>query len=345
MNSSLLASSGGPLFDIANRGVTIFGLEIYWYAICIVCGMIGATVLSALLMKRRNMSPDLIYLLFVVCIPTAIICARLFSCLTDPNLGIQAFFDFREGGLSVTGGVLGGVFAGFVVCRIRKVSFLRAADCVVVNILIAQALGRWGNFFNGEVYGAKVTDPALQWFPLAVPISPSHYNWEVGGIGGFSDPAATWHYAFFFYESVANLIGWAILFTLAWKMKKKPNGVLTCAYFVWYGLVRAIMEPLRDPEFILSKGDVMWSEVFAILMCGLGICAILLLCILNFCKEKAFFGSRVGEPCGIRTYMTPYKDDPPYFSTINMFGAEYPPAPQKEKKQRPPEDEGGGGKE
>ena len=115
MNLSLLASSKGPLytedglFGIANRGFTIFGLDIYWYAVCIVCGMILAAVLSALLMKRRNMSVDLIFLLFVVCIPTAIIGARLYACLADPNLGIERFFDFRHGGLSILGGVIGGV--------------------------------------------------------------------------------------------------------------------------------------------------------------------------------------------------------------------------------------------
>ncbi len=334
MNSALLADT--VMFGANSRGIIIFGFEIYYYAICIVCGMIGAAALSALLMKRRNMSPDLIFLLFVVCIPTAVICARLFSCLTDPNIGIRNFFRFRDGGLSVTGGVLGGVFAGFVVCRIKKVSFLRAADCVVVNILIAQSLGRWGNFFNGEVYGAEVTNPALQWFPLAVPISPFS---GAGGIDGFSDPNATWHYAFFFYESVINLIGWAILFTLAWKLKKKPNGILTCLYFVWYGTVRSIMEPLRDPEFILDRGGVMWSELFSILMVGLGICAILVLLILNFRKEGAFFGSRTGDPCGISEYMTPYKDDVPYYSTINMFGDKYPPAPPKKKKGKEAESE------
>lgn len=330
MNATLLAAS----FGANNRGIVIFGFEIYYYAICIVCGMIGAAALSALLMKRRNMSPDLIFLLFVVCIPSAIVCARLFSCLTEAGLSIADFFDFRQGGLSVTGGVLGGVLAGFVVCRIKKVSFLRAADCVVVNILIAQSLGRWGNFFNGEVYGAEVTNPAHQWFPLAVPISPNASDPSVGGIGGFTDPRATWHYAFFFYESVINLIGWALLFTLAWKLKKKPNGILTCLYFVWYGTVRSIMEPLRDPAYILNKGGVMWSELFSILMVGLGICAILVLLILNFRKEGSFFGSRTGEPCGITEYMTPYKDDTPYFSKINMFGYKYPPAPPKEKKPR-----------
>lgn len=143
--------------------------------------------------------------------------------------------------------------------------------------------GRWGNFFNAEVYGGVVTNPALQWFPLAVPISPDPNTF---GVGSFSDPASTWHYAFFFYESVINLIGWAILFTLAWKTNKKPNGVLTCLYFVWYGTVRSVMEPLRDPEFILNAGGIPWSLVFSILMVGLGIAAILVLLIFNFLQGK-----------------------------------------------------------
>ena len=91
-------------------------------------------------------------------------------------------------------------------------------------------------------------------------------------------------------------------------------------------------------------------------MVGLGICAILVLLILNFRNEGALIGSRTGDPCGISEYMTPYKDDQPYYSTINMFGDKYPPAPPKEKKgaaaEQPSDDtsdppdeppEGGGG--
>ena len=178
------------------------------------------------------------------------------------------------------------------------------------------------------MYGQALPEGLELPFPLAVPVSPDRYTY---GIGSFSDPNSAWHYAFFFYESVINLVGWAILFTLAWKTSKKPNGVLTCLYFVWYGTVRSVMEPLRDPEFILSAGGVPWSLVFSLLMVGLGICAILTLLILNFRKEKTFIGSRVGDPCALTAYMTPYKDDIPYFSKINMFGDKYPPRPVKQK--------------
>ena len=349
MSLSLLAKN--PLFGVApdGRGLYIFGLEIYYYALCIVAGMLVAATLSALLMKRRNMAPDFIYLLFIVCIPTAIVGARLFSCLTDEDLGLKSFFKIREGGMSITGGVIGGVGAGLVVCLIKKVNFFRAADCVVINILIAQAMGRWGNFFNAEVYGGVVSDPSMQWFPFAVPISGG-----LSGIQAFSDPYATWHYAFFFYEMLWTMIGWALLFTYAWFRKKKPNGILTCLYFVWYGMIRMVMEPLRDPEFILNGGGVPWSEVFAILMVGLGIAACMLLMIFNFLKEGSFVGSKRGDPCGITNYLTPYKKDEPYYRKINMFGKNYPPRPEKgEQKKKNSEarsdeknnDDGNGNKE
>ncbi len=312
MTSLLLADL--PLFGANDRGIIIFGFEIYYYAICIVTGIVLATCLSALLMKRRNMSPDFIFTLFVFCIPAALICTRLFYCFTKP-LPISQWFNWesiRNGGLSVIGGVIGGVGTGLIVCLVKKVNFFRAADCVVVTILVAQAIGRWGNFFNREVYGLEITDPSQQWFPWAV---------EVGG---------RYYHAFFFYESVINLIGFALLFTAAWKWTKKPNGVLSCAYFVWYGIVRSVMEPLRNQGDILQGGGIYWSQLFSILMIVGGVVGIGTLLILNYRKEGSLFGSKRGDPCGITEYLTPYKDDPPYFSKINILGANYPERPPKE---------------
>ncbi len=318
-----------PLFGAYDKGIYVFSVQVQYYALVIVCGMILAAALSALLMKRRNMDPNFVFTLFIFCIPSAIIGARLFSCLTDPALGIGALLKFPWEGLSITGGVIGGVGAGLIICLVCKVNFLRAADCVVINILFAQALGRWGNFFNGEVYGQAVTDPAMQWFPFAVPIIPG-----AGGVAPFSHlSAATWHYAFFFYESVINLIGWAILFTLAWRMKKKPNGILMFSYFVWYGTVRSIMEPLRDAQFILDGGGVMWSELFAILMILFGALGIASLLIINYKKEGSLVGSKNGDACGITKFLSASKEEKPYYSKLNMLGANYPARPEKEEKK------------
>ena len=304
--------------NLLNPGVTIFGFTIYYYAI----GMIVATCLSALLMKRRNMSPDFIFTLFIFCIPSALICARLYYCITEP-LPFDKWIDVRDGGLSILGGVIGGVGMGLVVCLVKKINFFRAADCVVITIIIAQVIGRWGNFFNQEVYGFEVTDPAQQWFRLAV----------------FIDKTQSWHYALFFYEGCLNAIGFALLYTAAWFWTKRPNGIFTFAYFVWYGIVRAIMEPFRDPKYILGAGvDAMWSQLTSVLMIGMGIIGILALLIYNVKTQGAVFGSRTGDPCGISDYIGAYKNDKPYFSKINILGAKYPLKPEEKPKKKSRED-------
>ena len=321
MNSLLLTLSDHPLFGILtapdrggiNVGFYFFKLPIHYYALCIITGMVVAAVLSALMMKRRNMSPDLIYTLFIFCIPTAIICARLYYCITKP-VPFDHWVKIWEGGLSVIGGVIGGVTAGLVVCVVKKINFFRAADCVVVTILFAQAIGRLGNYFNQEVFGAVVTDPAQQWPPFAVWI----------------EARGEWHYAFCFYEMFFNLIGFGLLYCAAWFWNKKPNGVFTFAYFLWYGMVRSVMEPLSDPSDILSDGGIPWSLVTSILYVLFGAVGIGVLLYLNYRKEGAIFGSKRGDPCGITEFLSPDPDEKPYFSKINVLGANYPPKPLKE---------------
>ena len=311
------------MHNLLNPGITIGSFTIYYYAIAIVCGILVATFLSALLMKRRNLSSDFIFTLFIFCIPTALLCARLYYCITD-GMSIGEWFrweSIRRGGLSVLGGVVGGVGMGLIVCLVKKISFLRAADCVVPTILIAQAIGRWGNFFNQEVYGALITDPAQQWFPWAVEINGS------------------WYHALFFYECVMNLIGFRLIYGAAWYWAKKPNGVFTFSYFVWYGIVRALMEPLRNPSYILgSENDVMWSQITAFLMAAFGLIGIGVLLFLNYKKEGAWIGSKKGDPCGITHFQTPYKDEKPYYSKINLMGDQYPPKPKEEKNKKGNED-------
>lgn len=306
-----------------NPGITIFGFKIYAYALCIVSGMIAAFFLISLLFRRRNMSPDLFMTYFCVTLPIAIFTTRLFYCITDgmPPSEWFSIKSIREGGLSIIGGILGGVFGVALVSYIKKVNFFRAGDCIVVGLLLAQAMGRWGNFANQEVYGAEVTNPALQWFPFAVHI----------------DKDGLWHYAFFFYESFANLIAAGLMFLFLWKNPKKPNGVATAWYFMHYGAVRSIMEPLRDPEYILSGGGVPWSLVFSLLLFVFGTAMMAFVLLRNRKKEGVLFGSLKGEPYAIAEYKGDTKGEIPVKDKINIMCAIYPesyadPAPKGEKK-------------
>ena len=293
-----------------NPGITIFGFKIYAYALCIVSGMIAAFFLISLLFKRRNMSSDLFMTYFCVTLPIAIITTRLFYCITD-GMPINEWFSIksiRDGGLSIIGGILGGVFGVALVSYIKKVNFFRAGDCIVVGLLLAQAMGRWGNFANQEVYGAEVTNTALQCFPFAVHI----------------DKDGLWHYAFFFYESLANLIGALLIFLFVWKNPKKPNGVATAWYFMHYGAVRSIMEPLRDPEYILSGGGVPWSLVFSLLLFLFGASMMAFVLIRNRKKEGVLFGSLKGDPYAITEYRGDSKNEIPVKNKINIMCAIYP---------------------
>ena len=290
--------------------VKIFGMEIYWYAIIIVMGMIAAFFVISTLFRRRNMSSELFMTFFVICLPVAIITTRLFYCITD-GMPISEWFDFqsiRSGGLSIVGGIIGGAASVLAVCYFKKVNFFRAGDCIVVGLLLAQSIGRWGNFVNQEVYGAEVTNTALQFFPFAV-----YIEWD-----------GAWHYAFFFYESMVTLIAAALMFWNAWKNGKKPNGINTACYFIVYGLTRSIMEPLRDPTFILSGGGIPWSLVMSVCMAIGGALVLVGVLLYNQRKEGKIFGSANGDEYGITKFIGDTKEEIAYMDKINMMCAIHP---------------------
>ena len=301
------------LQNLLNPGIKIGNMTITYYAICIVSGMLVAFGLITLLFKRRNMSPDLFLTLFCVCLPICLITTRLFYCITAP-LPIGEWFNLKKifggeglAGLSIVGGILGGLISVFSFCMIKKINFFRVGDCVVVGLLVAQAMGRWGNFFNQEVYGGVVENPALQWFPIAVNID------------------GTYHYAFFFYESVFNLAIAALLFWNAWKNPYKPNGVNTAAYFTSYGLIRSIMEPLRDPTYILGEeSGIQWSFVCSLLMLIGGMIWLATLFIINKKKHGKLVGAVSGNPYGITEFIKDTKEEIPVYTKVNMMCKVYP---------------------
>lgn len=315
-------------------GINVFGFKIYAYAIIIVCGMISAFFVISALFKRRNMSTDLFLTFFCIALPIAIITTRVFYCITD-GMPISEWFSIkslRSGGLSIIGGIIGGLASVVAICLVKKVSFFRVGDCIVVGLLLAQAIGRWGNFVNQEVYGMEITNPSLQFFPIGVYINetPSGNCWQTFTLtfsklfGSQTDiSGGSWHYAFFLYESAATLLAAVALFINAWKNPKKPNGVNTAIYFIVYGGVRSIMEPLRDPAYILGD-KIPWSLVMSILLFVGGVALLVTLLWLNKKKEGVFVGSLNGDPYGITEYIGDYKKEIAYFHESNIMCKIYP---------------------
>lgn len=244
---------------------TIFGVEIYWYGIFITLAIVAAFLLSFLLCKKKGLSTNLPYEIIIAILPLGILCGRLFAVLFDSGMDITDFFKFRDGGMSIIGAVIGGAIGIVILCLIRKHNFLEVADLVCVVLILAQAIGRWGNYFNNELYGQEILNPALQKFPIAVEIDGKFYE------------------ALFFYESMLNLIGFAGLMCLYWFTKNK--GLSVGAYLTYYGVIRFILEPRRQGQYILMLGNVQISRLMSGIMVAAGV-AILIYVIIKIILEK-----------------------------------------------------------
>ena len=242
------------LYLVDRVAFSIFGAPVYWYGIIITSAIVLDFILLSYFCKKFRYDKDMPFDLVLSAVLLGIVGARLFSVLFDSSAGISNFFDFRSGGMSIVGGLMGGLLGVGVYCFIKKTNFFMVTDALAPLVLLAQSIGRWGNFFNGEVYGKLVTNPAWQWFPASVQIGTN------------------WYQALFFYESMLNLIGFVLLLFLFFKFRK-DFGIATGAYLIYYGAIRFLLEPLRDGEFILRLGSLPISQIMSAVMviAGVGI--------------------------------------------------------------------------
>ena len=227
----------------------IFG-SLPWYGLLIVCGMIAAISLCIREEKRLGLKPDTIIDAAFWVIPFGIIGARLYYVVFQwemfaPNpLSILRLW---EGGLAIYGGVIGGLIAMVLFARRRKINPLVLTDLTVPGLVLAQRIGRLGNYFNLEAYGREIINPTLQFFPVGV---------QIPSVDGY-----TWHMATFFYESSWNLM----VFLLLWfviRKRSKAAGTATLWYMLLYGTGRFLIEPLRTDS--LMSGSVRVSQLLSL---------------------------------------------------------------------------------
>jgi phosphatidylglycerol:prolipoprotein diacylglycerol transferase len=211
---------------------------ISWYGVIIGVGFLVAIVCAVQLCGYRGLPDDFPYDLILWIFPLSIIFARIYYVICSP----EEFANFGEmiavwnGGIAIYGGIIGGVIGIVICCFIKKRNILSTLDMAAPCLIIAQSIGRWGNFINQEVYGMEVTNKAMQWFPFAVHIT--------------KNGADSWHLATFFYESILTCAGF---FLLVWILRKfNIKGIVTCSYLIFYGVVRFFLEGLRETEYILN---------------------------------------------------------------------------------------------
>ena len=220
------------------------------YGILIAAALAIAAFLCTREEKRLGLPKDTGLDIILYAVPPALIAARLYYVIssweyfkTRPGDIIKLW----EGGLAIYGAVIGGAIGVWMLSRKHKIPFLQLADIIAPSLLLGQAIGRWGNFFNQEAYGYAVTDPAWQFFPLAVNI------------------AGQWHLATFFYESLWNLIGFVFLYMNRIRFEQSGRyGHVFCWYLIWYGAGRFVIEGLRTDS--LMWGSIRVSQILSLIL-------------------------------------------------------------------------------
>lgn len=241
-------------------------LEVRWYGIFIFIGFVLAIALACIKLAKWYKVPyDPFFYFIFIGVPVSILGARLWSFIIGDaqvqpgsNFFID-YWDFQGGGLAIQGGVMFTVVAACIwfpyILRkpkyniktkfnnniyVRQVSMWVYADAIIPCILVGQIIGRWGNFFNQEVYGSVVANPEVS-FAWLKTLMPGVYD-NMFIEGSFRQPL-------FLYESFANFWVFLILYIGFEFIKYRKAGDLGISYFVFYGIVRLIMEPFRDNKF------------------------------------------------------------------------------------------------
>lgn len=261
---------------------TLFGRDVYWYGVLMALGILIGVWLTLKEGKRKKLTEDDILDMCLVIIPSGVVGARLYYVIFEwasyASNPIRALYIW-EGGLAIYGAVIGGLIGMFIYSRVKKIRFLKLADCIAPGLVLAQAIGRWGNFFNQEAFGLPINNGELMWFPFAVYIEGYHtFNGQP-----CSNP---YHMATFFYESVWCFIVFIILWSCRRKFKHDGDAILS--YAALYGLERMFVERLRgDSLYIIKPGGsiaagVRVSEMLSFIL----VVAIAAFFLIRYFKEK-----------------------------------------------------------
>lgn len=234
-------------------------IKIYWYSAMIFLGLLIGGWLILKEAERFNISEDFIVNLFFFTVPIAVIGARLYYVLFNwdyYSVNMSEIFMIWEGGLAIHGGMLFGLLWIIFYTKKYKVNTFRILDMIVIGLIIGQAIGRWGNFFNGEAHGTATTLEHLQ--SLHIP------EFIINGmnIGG------TYYLPTFLYESIWCLLGFIILLVIR-RLKYIKIGQTTAVYLIWYGIGRFIIEGMRTDSLLI--GNFRQAQIISIIMVILGI--------------------------------------------------------------------------
>ncbi len=249
---NLVSFPGLGMEFLLNRVVIeILGRPIYWYGLIIACGFLAGATVASKYAPKFGVEEDHIYDYLFYAVPAALVGLRVYFVLfyldlfknPDGSLDWPAIFRISDGGMAIYGGIIAGILVMYYYCRSKKISFYLLSDIGALGLILGQGIGRWGNFTNVEAYGG-LTSGSLRMCSESIAkemlakgyATVEEYQAILDGTLGVHPT--------FFYESLWNFLGFAILLRLA-KGARKFEGELFLTYFTWYGLGRFFIEGMR----------------------------------------------------------------------------------------------------
>ncbi len=257
MNTTTVAFPGLGIGEISFSRVafSLFGKDIYWYGVIISLGVIAAFLHAYWRSKEERVKFDDLIDLAIYILLFGVLGARLYYVATTWGEGnYQNLIDVIavwNGGLAIYGGIIAGGLAIVGVCLVKKMNILRVMDMVGPGVMIAQAIGRWANFINGEAFGYEAAESS----PL--------YFLRMGILSDFTGSEMKYYHPTFLYESLWNVLGF-VLITVFYR-KKKFHGQNAMAYLAWYGFGRMFIEGLRTDSLYLGDTGIRISQLVGFL--------------------------------------------------------------------------------
>ena len=257
------------------QSFTVFGFEIAYYGIAVVVGMMIGLFIMTREAKRLGEDDDKYWDMGIIMLIAGVIGARIFYVIfawdnyKDNLLGI---FNLRQGGLAIYGGILGAIVAVFIYGKIQKISFPRMLDCIAPGLLIGQIIGRWGNFFNREVFGGYTNNIFAMQLPVSAVREQSEITQQMwDNVVNISGADFIQVHPTFLYEGLWNLG----VFILLWfyRKRKKFDGEVFALYLIGYGVGRFWIEAVRTDQLLIAGTNIPVSMVIsaAFIVVALGI--------------------------------------------------------------------------
>ena len=233
--------------------------SVMWYGVVIALGMLMAIAYACYRCKQHGIKIDDLVDIAIFTIFFGVIGARLYYVIFNPTnfKTLGDILNLRSGGLAIYGGIIAGALTIVVVCLVKKISWLQLFDCAGPGVMLAQAMGRWGNFFNGEAYGSIVEEGHPLYFLRMGLISNNTYS-------DFGTSKMVYVHPCFLYESLWNILGF-VLINLVYK-KKKFDGQNALYYIAWYGFGRMFIEGLRTDALYIGQTGIRVSQLLGFLL-------------------------------------------------------------------------------